>query len=224
MRDRMVTKEQSGSSHTGYIPALRFHWLTPVYDLLLRWAFPEQRLKRHIVNHVGAPSTLLDLGCGTGTLTGMLQSARPQARIAALDIDSAVLDIARRKATEAGVVGISFVQGSASMLPFDDATFDCIASSLVIHHLTLENKQWALRECQRVMRPGGMLLIADFAAPRSAYAWAVSALVRHLEEVEDNVRGRLPGLIADAGFTGIEALAHFGSILGTLTVYRAFRP
>jgi len=220
----MLNYAPSEPAHAPYIPALRFHWLTPVYDPVLRWAFPEQRLKRFVVQQVGAPAALLDLGCGTGTLVQMLQSGRPCTRMIGLDIDGTVLAVAHRKAVETGDAGTCFVQGSATLLPFGDASFDVLVTSLVMHHLTRANKAAALRECLRVLRPDGILLLADFAAPRTLYARAVSLLVRHLEEVEDNMRGRLPGLMADAGFAGIQALAHFGSVLGTLTIYRAVRP
>ncbi len=220
----MAGHAQSGHTGAAYIPALRFHWLTPIYDLVLRWAFPEKRLKRFVVEQVGAPAALLDMGCGTGTLTRMLQSAQPATCVVGLDIDGAVLAIAQHKSNAAEVSRAMFVQGSAIAHPFDNGAFDCVATSLVMHHLSREDKAAALRECHRVLRPGGVLLLADFAAPRSRYARTVGLLVRYLEEVEDNMRGRLPVLMAGAGFADTQALAHFGSVLGTLTVYRAVRP
>lgn len=224
MRNRKISHAPSEPAHAPYIPALRFHWLTPVYDPVLRWAFPEQRLKRFLVEQVGAPAAILDLGCGTGTLTRMLQSERPGAHIVGIDIDSTVLATAYHKAVQTGDAGAGLVRGSATLLPFGDASFDVLVTSLVMHHLTRVNKAAALRECLRVLCPGGVLLLADFAAPRTRYARTVAGLVRRLEEVEDNVRGRLPGFMAGAGFVDIQALAHFGSVLGTLTVYRAVRP
>lgn len=228
-RNRTIGHAPSEPAHAPYIPALRFHWLTPVYATVLRWAFPEQRLKRFVVEQVGAPDAP-DLGCGTGTLAHMLQSRRPGARIIGLDIDSIVLAAAHRKAVEAVEAveavdaGTGPVQGSATLLAFGDASFDVLVTRLVMHHLTRVNKAAALRECLRVLGPDGILLLADFAAPRTLYARVVSLLVRRLEEVDDTIRGRLPGLMGDAGFTGIQALAHFGSMLGTITVYRVVRP
>lgn len=220
----MAGHAQPGHTGAAYIPALRFHWLTPIYDRVLRGAFPEQRLKRFVVEQVGAPAALLDMGCGTGTLTHMLQSAHSTAHVVGLDIDGAVLAIAQRKSDATEVSRATFVQGSATAHPFGDGAFDCVATSLVMHHLSREDKAAALRECLRVLRPGGVLLLADFAAPRTRYARTAALLVRHLEEVDDNMRGRLPMLMAGAGFADIQALAHFGSVLGTLTVYRAVRP
>jgi ubiquinone/menaquinone biosynthesis C-methylase UbiE len=222
MSEPVDNSPQAGKA--AYIPALRFHWLTPLYDPVLRWAFPEEQLKRCVVNMVRPDATnLMDLGCGTGTLALMLHNARPQMQIAALDIDPAVLATAHRKADALGATRITFTQGSAVQVPFDDSSFDCVVSSLVLHHLTTTNKAAALRECFRVLRPGGQLLLADFAAPRTRYAHVVSALVNHMEEVGDNMRGLLPGLLTDAGFSSVPAVAHFGSVLGTLSVFSARR-
>lgn len=222
MRSRHPSRLPAGGQ--SYIPALRFHWLTPVYDPVLRWTFPERPLKRHLVAQIGSPTAVLDVGCGTGTLALMLHGAQPLMRVTGIDVDAAVLARARRKALAAGARSLAFVQGSATQVPFDDASFDCVVSSLVIHHLTTANKLAAFRECFRVLRADGTLLLADFAAPRTLYARLIVPLVRNLEEVDDNMRGRLPGLVAEAGFADIQALAHFGSVLGTLTIYRAFRP
>lgn len=214
-----------------YIPALRFHWLTPLYDPVLRWAFPEMQLKARVVDQVvaalgaggrSAPgSHVLDLGCGTGTLTLLL--AQAGLRVTGLDIDTAVLARAQRKADAAGVQRIRFAQGSATQLPFADGVFDGVATSLVFHHLSSGAKVAALKACARVLRPGGVLVLADFAAPQSAYARATAPALQRLEEAADNVQGRLPALMAEAGLVQIEMVAHLGSVLGTLSVFSARR-
>ena len=54
-----------------YIPALRFHWLTPLYDPLLKWGMGEQSFRRRLIERADlrAGERLLDVGCGTGTRT-----------------------------------------------------------------------------------------------------------------------------------------------------------
>jgi len=112
-----------------YIPALRFDWLTPLYDPLLRWVMREERFKRILVAQAGLQTgqRALDLGCGTGTLTIMLKRAYPGADVVGLDGDPRVLEIARRKAAEAGV-GIAFDLGMAFDLPYLDNSFDRVVS------------------------------------------------------------------------------------------------
>lgn len=204
-----------------FIPALSFRFLTPWYDQLLRATFPELELKRSLVQQVGDADALLDLGCGTGTLMQMLRRALPTARITGIDIDPAILTLAQEKLAGQDA---RFVRAGAAVLPFAPASFGCVVSSLMFHHLKTADKQAAFAECHRVLRPGGLLLVADFAAPLGGYAKTVSLLVRLLEQAEDNVRGRLPALMAGAGFVLEKPATHFASIGGTLSIYPAIRP
>ena len=206
---------------TKYIPALRFGWLTPVYDPVLRRMLPEVALKQLLIaqTQVAAGQRVLDLGAGTGTLTVMIKQACWDADVVGLDGDPKVLAIARDKAVAAGVV-IRFDQGLATALPYDDATFDRVLSSLMLHHLTTEEKQHALGEVWRVLRPGGELHVLDFGPPQNALAWLISLLFRRLERTADNIAGRLPTMFRQAGFTAVEQTAQQMTILGTLALYR----
>lgn len=150
--------------HDSFIPALRWHWLTPLYDPLLRWAMREEQFKRRLISQaaIQPQHKVLDLGCGTGTLTVLIKQMQPKAeRLVGLDGDRPVLDLARAKAAEAGIT-ITWQQGMAFDLPYSDDTFDRVLSSLVLHHLITENKQRTLDEVWRVLRPGGELHVIDF--------------------------------------------------------------
>ena len=148
-----------------YIPALRFDWLTPVYDPVLRRMMPELALKQRLIAQaqIAAGQRVLDLGAGTGTLTVMIKQTCPGADVVGLDGDPRVLTVARAKAAAAGVA-IRFDQGLATALPYDDATFDRILSSLTLHHLTTEEKQRALREAYRQTK--GVVPFEDTNLPR----------------------------------------------------------
>ena len=92
------------TSAAPYLPALRFHSLSPLYDPLLRWAMREHRFKRLLIENARlAGARVLDLECGTGTLTLMAKRAHPDAEIVGLDIDPEMLARARVKAARAGV-------------------------------------------------------------------------------------------------------------------------
>lgn len=208
-------------SDAKYIPALRFGWLTPVYDPVLRRMLPEAALKQRLIAQaqIAAGQRVLDLGAGTGTLTVMVKQSCPGAEVVGLDGDPQVLALAREKATAAGVA-IRFDQGLATALPYDDAAFDRVLSSLMLHHLSSEDKQRALGEAWRVLRPGGELHVLDFGPPQNALAWLISLLFRRMERTADNIAGRLPAMFRQAGFTAIAQTAQQMTILGTLALYR----
>lgn len=204
-----------------YIPALRFAWLTPIYDPVLRRMMPEIALKRRLIAQarIAAGQRVLDLGAGTGTLTVMIKQTYPDADVVGLDGDHAILALAREKATAAGAA-IRFDHGLATALSYDDTTFDRVLSSLMLHHLTTDEKRRALSEAWRVLRPGGELHVLDFGPPQNAPAWLISLIFRRLERTADNIAGRLPGMFRQAGFSAVEQTEQYMTILGTLALYR----
>ncbi|MEK6786372.1 MAG: methyltransferase domain-containing protein [Nitrospirota bacterium] len=208
-----------------YIPALRFGWLTRLYDPVIRWTMREDLFKPRLVEQVGMQPghRVLDLGCGTATLTILLKRRQPQSMVIGLDGDAVVLARAREKVAEAGV-DISFDEGMAYRLPYPDRSFDRVVASLLLHHLTSDNKRRALCETFRVLKPGGELHIADFGRPHTFLMACVSLIVRWLEETYEHVKGLMPGLIRDAGFTHTEETGCYTTAFGTLVLIRAVKP
>ena len=208
-----------------YIPALQYHWLTPLYDGVLRLVLRDDVLKRRLIRQARLPdrAQVLDLGCGTATLTIMIKQAHPEARVHGLDIDPAILRVARAKAARAGAE-ISLEQGTATQLPYQDRSFDRVLTSLFFHHLDTDQKQRTARELARVLRSGGELHVVDFGKPHTRLMWVLSLVVGRLEEVADNVAGRLPRFLEQAGFLDVAETARRASMVGTLSLYRAVRP
>ena len=217
-----------------YIPALGADWLTPLYDPLLRWVMREAQFKRYLIRQarIEPGQRVLDLGCGTATLTTpalragasvMLKQAHPGTTVIGLDGDAKVLEIGRAKAQRAGV-DVELDEGMAYQLPYPDQSFERVLSSLVLHHLSPDDKRRALSEVYRVLRPGGELHVVDFGKPHTAWGRLIAPVMGRLEQAADNLQGRLPALFQDAGFESVAQPARFATVFGTLAAYQAQKP
>ena len=165
--------------------------------------------------NIQADMQVLDLGCGTGTLTLMLKRAHPDAKVTGLDGDVQVLDLARAKA---GNIDIRCDEGLAYSLPYPDAYFDRVVTSLVIHHLIRDQKRKTFQEVFRVLKPWGELHLLDFGTPHSILARLKTSYMRHLEEVADHFDGLIPDFVSEAGFKSISEEEHFLTIFGPLSL------
>src|SRR3990170_6549705 len=203
-----------------YIPPLRFRNLTPFFDALLKWAANEGNFKPRLIEQAGVQknSRVLDLGCGTATLTILVKKSHHDAEVTGIDIDPAVLEIAKEKTAKAGV-GISFDLGSTIKLPYPDNHFTRVVSSMVFHHLSTENKIRTMKEVLRVLKPGGELHVADLGKPHNALMRLPSLVMKHLEEVGDNVQGLLPQMLRIAGFREVTETDEVMTMFGTVALY-----
>lgn len=210
-----------------YIPALAYRWLTPLYDPVVRWTTRERTFKAALLEQAQFQpgDRVLDLACGTGTLTVAAKQLAPAAEIVGLDGDPAVLARAREKARAAGV-SLRFDQGLAQQLPYGDGSVDLVLSSLFFHHLTREGKLATLREVRRVLKPAGELHVADWGRAANPLMRALFLIVQLLDGFEttaDNVAGRLPELIREAGFAEVTERRRIATPLGTISLYAAIK-
>jgi ubiquinone/menaquinone biosynthesis C-methylase UbiE len=208
-----------------YIPALRFRRLTPLYDPMLKWLMKEDAFKRRLIAQAAMKDgqQVLDLGCGTGTLTLMIKSMYPKADVTGMDGDPEVLAIAKAKAEQAGLA-ITWDRGMAYKLPYPDGRFDRVLSSLMVHHLTRDQKRSAFAEVLRVLKPGGEFHLVDFGPPRTTILCGIAFWMRRMEEVSDNFDGLLPGFLSEAGFSSMAETGYMPIVFGPLMFYRAVRP
>src|SRR5215213_4803439 len=155
-----------------FIPALRFDRLTPLFDYVAAVGVRDRALKRRVLARAGlaAGERVLDVGCGTGTLAVAAAREAPDVRVTGIDADESILERARARAAGAGL-DIEFDVGSAAALPYDDASFDVVLSTLVFHHLPDDVKRDAAAEIVRVLRAGGRLVIGDLGRPQGPLTW-----------------------------------------------------
>lgn len=215
-------------SRQDYIPALRYAWLTSVYDPVVAWTARESTFKERLVSEAGIKSghSVLDLGCGTATLTLLIKRRYRGANVVGIDGDRAVLAIVQRKVDKAGLeVDLDF--GLAGDLPYPDASFDRVLSSLLFHHLTRKQKREALAEVMRVLRPGGELHVADWGEARNIFersAFLSVQLLDGFKTTTDNVKGRLPRMMSDAGLAAVQEYARYRTVFGVVALYRSIKP
>lgn len=108
-----------------------------------------------------AGEAVLDVGCGTGTLAiAAARRAGATGAVTGVDPSAELLERARKKARRAHA-GVAFVQSGGEELPFPDASFDLVLSSLVLHHLSHDALRSSAHEMHRVLKPEGRLLLVD---------------------------------------------------------------
>ena len=141
------------------------------YDVLL-WLLTlgrERHFRRQLLHFAGLTpgESVLDVGCGTGGLALAVRDAvGPSGTVAGIDRSAEMVARARHKAAKAGA-SISFAEASADALPFADATFDVALSTVMLHHLRRAVRALAVAQMARVIRPGGRILLVDFAGARN---------------------------------------------------------
>jgi ubiquinone/menaquinone biosynthesis C-methylase UbiE len=206
-----------------YVPALSLRWLTPFYDSLIEGPMGALRMRKDLLAQIGDLSgkSLLDVGCGTGTFAIMVKQAYPAASVTGLDGDPQILEIARAKSAKLGL-DIRFSEGMSYTMPYPDASFEVLVTSLMLHHLDKKAKQETAGEMFRVLKPGGRLFGIDFAEMRGAPGRALKPFVRRFERVAENLDGLLPVMFGAAGFGEYAELRRY--VLGSIASFRAIRP
>lgn len=214
------------STSERYVQALGRDALTALYDPLIRRTTRERAFKERLLDQAAlAPGQrVLDLGCGTGTLTVWAKQREPGIEIAGIDGDPAVLRRASGKAAEAGLQ-IDFREALADDLPFEDESFDRVLTSLVFHHLPRDVKERSAGEIARVLRPGGELHLADWGPgdPLMRAAFFTTQLLDGFERTKDNVKGRLPGIFEAAGLRDVRERDRLRTISGSMVLLSARR-
>jgi ubiquinone/menaquinone biosynthesis C-methylase UbiE len=149
---------------TGHV----LHWAR-AYDALV-WALTlgkERRFRERLAElaRLEAGRSALDVGCGTGALAIAAKGfVGTGGQVAGVDPSPEMVARARRKAAKAGAE-IRFEVGTIEALPFPDATFDTVLSSLMLHHLTDDGLQSGIGEIVRVLKAGGRFLAVDIGGP-----------------------------------------------------------
>ena len=215
------------TNNGSFTPALGYERLTPLYDFAIAVLTRERLWRSLFVSQIGPESSdrILDVGCGTGTLAIQLKTVTPAADIVALDPDPNVISRAKRKAGSERCE----IDWRVAFLNEESLTklgkFSKVVSSLVLHQTHMNEKCSILRSAYSLLKPGGMLHIADYGHQRS---WLMQKLFRNtvqridgMRDTQPNADGVLPDLIRSAGFVEVEETGFVRTLTGSISIYRA---
>jgi ubiquinone/menaquinone biosynthesis C-methylase UbiE len=176
-------------------------FLSGQYDLLTPAERSRFRRRQVALMELSEGEQVLDVGCGTGSLSILARMAvGDTGQVSGVDIAPKMIRKAHQKAGRYKLE-IDFQCASIAGLPFPDERFDVVSSSLMFHHLPVPIKREGLREIYRVMKRNGRFFLADFCTPSVIAAPLMFLLLIWLRSTRYQLLGRLPGLIAEAGFS-----------------------
>ena len=191
-----------------------------VYDLLapLMTLGLERRYHRLVIQQLAlrGDEQVLDLGCGTGTLTRDIAAAltdKKKSCCTGLDAAEKMIEIAQHKA--ANIPNIRFESAIAEKLPHADATFDAAVSTFFFHHINVELKKKVLAETARVLKPSGRFIIVDVDVPTTWFGSLCAHSGHWLfqqNEIAENIGGKLRDAFGTSPFKWKAVSHHSGYI------------
>lgn len=212
-----------------FVPALGKAGNVDRYDAVLALMTREKKWRAELVRLVAPANgeTIVDIGCGTGTLAIALHAEAPGSIVSGIDPDPAILAIARRKAEASGahVIWHNAMGDALDHIPAIQGC-DKIVSSLVLHQCPMDVKEAIARQMWRLLKPGGELFIADYGEQRSLLMRTLFRqvqLVDGFDLTEPNARGCIPGILQAAGFDAVEETRVIATPTGSISLYRGRR-
>lgn len=164
----------------------------------------ERELRRRLLelSRLRPGESVLDVGCGTGTLAILAkETAGPSGTVYGVDASPEMIARARRKAARAGV-DVRFKNAAAQALPFPPSSFDLTLSTMMLHHLGRAARRELAIEVRRVVKASGRILVVDFAKPAAMRR----GVARHFRHRHGHLDLReIAALLEGAGFEPIDS-------------------
>jgi ubiquinone/menaquinone biosynthesis C-methylase UbiE len=200
----------------------------PTYDKLMkRMTFGREReLRETTVRLAGVKpgDCVLEVGCGTGTLTlAAKRQAGSSGKVFGIDVIPVMIELSQRKAAQAGEE-ITFQLASIDEIPFPENHFDVVMCSFMIFHMSEKTRQKGITEVFRVLKPQGRWLVLDSAVPVRTWLKTIVKLISG-GELPPDLRDLRPWM-ESCGFSDIEIAPVNFRVLGfsPLTFIRGIAP
>lgn len=212
-----------------FTPALGNAGHVSQFDKRIRLLTREAKWRPMLVSQIApmAGESILDVGCGTGTLAVDLKAENNDARVTGIDPDPEALVLARKKAEAANVEAV-FSSGFAREAASEgrEGRFDHVVSSLVLHQVPTEEKRAGLLAMKAAAKPAGFVHIADFGRQRWPFervCFLITQLADGYADTEPNARGILDDLIDEIRFERIHQTRVF-TPTGSISLWKLRRP
>lgn len=158
---------------------------------------------------IGSPRRILDMGCGFGKSALPIAQRFGAAEVVAIDLSAPCLELAATEAAGAGAPNLAYAQADLLRTGYDDASFDLVTSTMVLHELDTPALRQAFREAHRLLEPGGAVVHLDFRIEDPFLEFIHYGHARRNNEpyMESLNRLDVAAELKDAGFEQIRALA-----------------
>lgn len=208
-----------------FIPALGYKWLSGFYDLIFELVLPEKKIRNKLIEELAPKDgeSILEFGYGTGQDLTLVYKVNKNIKLTGIDIDPRMKQIASSKISKNNIpASLDLYDGKT--FPYRDNTFDKVYSSLVFHHLDTETKISCLKEINRVLKPGGRLIIGDWGKSRTKLMRLSFYFVQILDgfkTTNENVKGLVPKFISETNFINIKETGYINTVIGSYSYYCA---
>jgi ubiquinone/menaquinone biosynthesis C-methylase UbiE len=209
--------------------------LAGYYDSSMRrdWGREYDAFRASVVSQFGdfRNKTILDYGCGTGLLLQYIKEHHAyEGRYLACDAGANMLELASTKNIPHADLVFTLIPETPK-LPFESASVDIAVSSLVTHQLPPAGKRAMFSEILRVLKPGGVFVLAEFGKSTGFMGFMTELYVRHLwgrfitpavyANSAENFSGAVPRMVEAAGFNPVAVTSRWK---GNIDVIRAVKP
>lgn len=198
------------------IMKIQMEKMVPSYDAYMKkMTFGREHALREMtvqLAQVKPGDSVLEIGCGTGTLTlEAKRQAGPSGKVFGIDIIPGMIEASQQKARQANEE-VTFQLGSINDIPFPANSFDAVMCSFMIFHMSEATRRKGIAEIHRVLKPQGHLLVLDLATPPQPLARAIAQIVFGFRQ-DHELKELLP-LMGSCGFSDIEIAPAKFRVLG----------